>query len=239
MTGRTPWRPKDPLLGVRSPVGERGIPQFLSQVCDEELIEYGDTARGAGYTRGEEVANVVYQVMLDVVRPSPGHVSILDLGCGTGRLVDYAQRTGIAARMDYRGLDLSELAIDTARRKFPHLSFGRADVLEDEAALGDPDYIIMNGLFQWRGPLSRETMRRYWQSLLAVAFRHARLGIAFNAMTSLVEWEREDLFHLPLEEMVAFVSVELSRHFVVRHDYGVYEYTTYVYRDRSTAAVST
>jgi len=31
--------------------------------------------------------------------------------------------------------------------------------------------------------------------------------------------------------MAQYVSQALSRHFVVRHDYGAYEYTTYVYRN--------
>jgi hypothetical protein len=30
--------------------------------------------------------------------------------------------------------------------------------------------------------------------------------------------------------MASFVAERLSRDFVIRHDYGLYEYTTYVYR---------
>jgi hypothetical protein len=30
--------------------------------------------------------------------------------------------------------------------------------------------------------------------------------------------------------MAEHVGRSLSRHFVIRHDYGAYEYTTYVYR---------
>jgi hypothetical protein len=49
-------------------------------------------------------------------------------------------------------------------------------------------------------------------------------------MSKLVDWERDDLFHRPFDTMASFVWKNLSRHFVIRHDYPAYEYTTYVYR---------
>jgi hypothetical protein len=48
-------------------------------------------------------------------------------------------------------------------------------------------------------------------------------------MSKHVDWEREDLFHLPFDTLAAFLKQELSGNFVIRNDYGLYEYTTYVY----------
>ena len=59
----------------------------------------------------------------------------------------------------------------------------------------------------------------------------ARRGLAFNVISKHVDWERDDLFHLPCDALIAFLKAELSRHCVVRHDYGLFEYTTYVYRE--------
>lgn len=36
-------------------------------------------------------------------------------------------------------------------------------------------------------------------------------------------------FHLPIERATDFIASTLSRRFVVRQDYGLYEYTIYVY----------
>ena len=49
-----------------------------------------------------------------------------------------------------------------------------------------------------------------------------------SGMSKQVDWERDDLFHLPCDPLLAFLESELSRHCVVRHDYGLFEYTTYV-----------
>ena len=61
-------------------------------------------------------------------------------------------------------------------------------------------------------------------------FEKARVGIAFNVMSKHVDWERDDLFHLPFDVLAGFLRRELSRHYVFRANYGLYEYTTYVYR---------
>ena len=58
----------------------------------------------------------------------------------------------------------------------------------------------------------------------------ARRGIAFNVMSKHVDWERDDLFHLPFDVLAAFLRAEISRHYQFRADYGLYEYTAYVYR---------
>ncbi len=55
--------------------------------------------------------------------------------------------------------------------------------------------------------------------------------MAFNVMSKHVDWEREDLFHLPFDTLAEFLKKELTRNFVFRNDYGLYEYTTYVYRE--------
>ena len=66
-------------------------------------------------------------------------------------------------------------------------------------------------------------MLRYWQQLVSVAYRHCARGVAFNVMSPVVDWRRDDLFHLPFDTMARFVGGALSRHFVVRHDYGARE----------------
>jgi len=57
-----------------------------------------------------------------------------------------------------------------------------------------------------------------------------RGGVAFNVMSKDVDWEREDLFHLPLNVLSNFLTKEVTRDFIIRYDYGLYEYTTYLYK---------
>ena len=49
-------------------------------------------------------------------------------------------------------------------------------------------------------------------------------------MSTLVDWERADLFHVPFDTLARMLKAHASRDFVIRQDYGLYEYTVYVYR---------
>ena len=203
---------------------------IISAACEEDLIKYGDNFRGVGYTKSPEEAAERYALMLGVVRERHTQVTILDLGCGLGHLLDFIESHGDHRHLRYVGLDISAKYLDAARARHPRHEFILMDVLEDDEQLPIFDYVVLNGVFNYRGPIERGDMLRYWQQLTMTAYRHCRLGMGFNVMSTLVDWERDDLFHLPFDVMAGFVGKHLSRHFVIRHDYQAYEYTTYVYR---------
>ncbi len=207
--------------------------RYISEACEEDLLKYGDSFRGAGYTKSAAEATQRYGLMLGVVREVDEPVTLLDFGCGLGHLLDYLDREQRYRHVQYTGLDLSPKYLQAAKARRPDASFVLLDVLESDQRLADFDYVIMNGVFNFRGHVTEESMLRYWQQLLSVMFKHCRRGMAFNVMSTLVDWQREDLFHLSFDTMARYVSQALSRHFVVRHDYGAYEYTTYVYRSPS------
>jgi SAM-dependent methyltransferase len=211
---------------------------LISEACEEDLLKYGDNFRGVGYTKSEYEASERYALMLEVIRERGAEISLLDLGCGLGHLLDFIQRHTAYQNVRYTGLDLSRRYIDAARKRHPETAFVLMDVLGSDAELGTYDYIILNGLFNYRGSISWDEMLLYWQRLTAVCYAHCTRGIVFNVMSKLVDWERDDLFHLPFDSLAAFVGKHLSRHFIIRHDYRAYEYTTYVYRSPYALDVS-
>lgn len=210
------------------------VQRFISEACEADLLKHGDCFRGAGYTKSAAEAEERYALMLGVIREAAEPVTLLDFGCGLGHLLDHLERSPAHRHVRYCGLDLSPKYLEAARARHPDARFIEMDVLESDADLPDFDYIVMNGVFNFRGQVTEEAMQRYWQQLLSVVFRHCRRGLAFNVMSRLVDWQRDDLFHLSFDAMAQFVGQALSRHFVVRHDYGAREYTTYVYRSPTT-----
>ena len=115
--------------------------------------------------------------------------------------------------------------------KFPGTHFIQMDVLEEGEAPGYFDYIIMNGVFTEKQQLSFDEMWNYVQAMLVKIFPFAGKGLAFNVMSKHVDWERKDLFHLPMDLLASFLAKRISRNFVFRNDYGLYEYTCYVYKE--------
>lgn len=210
----------------------RAVPQdYISAACEDELDVYGDSFRGVGYTKSPEEAQERYALMLEVIRERDTEITFLDLGCGLAHMLDYIERRPDLAYIRYAGRDVSIAYVEAARRRHPEADLDVVDVLRSGASLGTYDYVVMNGLFNWRGDLPVRTMLRYWERMIRAAFAHASRGIAFNVMSTIVDWRREDLFHLSFDALARSVSRNLSRHFIVRHDYEAYEYTTYVYRN--------
>jgi SAM-dependent methyltransferase len=198
--------------------------------CEAMLEEHGDNYLGVGWTKDARYAALRYQIMLDMIRPTNVPVELLDFGCGTSHLYEYIVSRSIR-NINYSGLDLSSKMLEVSRRKHPGVTYYQEDVMDSRVTLPTFDYAVVNGIFTYKGPLSQERMLDYWQALVQRVFGLVRIGLAFNAMSKYVEWERDDLFHLPLETMASLVSQKLSRQFTVRHDYGLHEYTVYVYRE--------
>jgi|SRR5215213_2826487 len=193
------------------------------------LDRYGDSHLGVDWPRAEDV-NKRYRVMLDVIRPAEQTVSLLDFGCGAAHLNEYIREQRLD-HIEYAGLDLSEKFVRLSQSKFPGNRFFCLDLLDENASLPVFDYIVLNGVFTEKRELSFDEMLSYFKRLVARVFEHAKIGIAFNVMSKHVEWERDDLFHLPFDTLAAFLTGELTRNFVFRNDYGLYEYTTYVYHE--------
>lgn len=193
------------------------------------LALFGDSHRGVDWPNAAD-ALARYRVMLEIIRPvSQSQVKLLDFGCGAGHLLEYLRQQG-RQDIDYIGLDMSPKFVELCRQKFPGHQFLCADVLQDECSLPEVDYVIMNGVFTEKRTLPFEEMFDYFREVLRRVYPLARRGIAFNVMSRHVDWERDDLFHLPFDALAAFLRAEISRNYQFRADYGLYEFTAYVYR---------
>jgi SAM-dependent methyltransferase len=195
------------------------------------LARHGDTHLGVDWPNASD-AELRYRVMLEVVQSDRGSgspVGLLDFGCGAGHLLEFMRRRGIPG-INYHGIDLSERFIALCRRKFPDMPFSQIDVLAPDVALGAFDYVIANGVFTEKRDLAFEEMNSNFEAILHKLWSATRQGMAFNLMSTQVEWQRDILFHMPLERLAAFVTREISRHLIIRMDYGLHEYTVYVYR---------
>jgi SAM-dependent methyltransferase len=204
--------------------------QPIVDYYEKHLREYGTSHKGVAWPKAEDV-DLRNQVMLGVCGAYAGPMSILDLGCGFGLFADYLRSESRLGAIDYLGIDLSLPMVEEARRRHPELRFEARDVLADPLAERSIDYVIMNGVLTVKASLSHEEMEEFATALIQSAFRSARRGLAFNVMSEHVDWKREDLFHWPFDRAAGFLRKTCSRHVVFRADYGLHEYTAYVYRE--------
>jgi len=191
------------------------------------LEKHGDSYLGVDWPKLED-ASLRYKIMLDIIKETDTNTTLLDFGCGLSHLYDFIKKNNYS-KIEYNGLDLSEKFIQISKSKYPENKYYFTDILSDNL-IKKFDYIIANGVFTEKRDLDFDEMFDYFKKMLLKLFFLCNNGIAFNVMSKQVDWERDDLFHLPLDLLADFLTKNLSRNFIIRNDYGLYEYTVYVYK---------
>ncbi len=203
----------------------------LAEHYEQCLAKHGTTPQGVDWPNAADLTKR-FHVMLDVLahKPLTPKTSLLDLGCGYGALLDHIHTFHPQSNILYTGLDISGNMIQAALHRLPGQRFLQRDILIDPLPPRSFDYIIMNGLLTEKRDLPWHEMVKFAQRIIKAAFASCREGIAFNVMSYHVDWSHPSLFHWSLDEVAAFLFKHCSRHVVFRNDYGLYEYTAYVYK---------
>ena len=150
-------------------------------------------------------------------------VKLLDLGCGPGLLLDFLAENRLLDRVDYTGVDVLAATIERARSRWPRHRFELRDVRDNPFAIDQFDYCLICGAFTARFTNTYDQMHSLVQATLQAIWPSVTTGLGFNVMSKHVDWERDDLFHWPLDDITAFCKAKLSRHVSLRLDYGLWE----------------
>ncbi len=189
--------------------------------------QHGDSHLGVDWPSLADL-NTRFEVMLDLIKDKQSHATLLDFGCGNGQLIEFLKNQNIV-NIKYSGLDISEKFVRFCQEKYPEHTFLNIDLLADDN-IPSFDYIICNGVFTEKLLLSHNEMFSFLKEMLVKIFSKSNCGIAFNVMSGHVDYERDDLFHLKHDQLVDFIVKNLSRSYVIRNDYGLYEYIVYIYK---------
>lgn len=165
-----------------------------------------------------------FEVMLKIIEDYP--CKVLDFGCGNAMLLDYIIDKKL--QVNYVGLDINKKAIDYCKKKYKEYEFMHMDIEKINLKNKKIDFIIANGVFTVKDSLSQKQMWNFFSKTLIKLFKISKKGVAFNLFSTNVDWKRKDLFHVPLDKLTNFFCKELTRNFVIRNDYGLYEYTVYI-----------
>lgn len=161
---------------------------------------------------------------------SDDNISIHDVGMGLADMYTYIQENFPQKKITYSGSEILIEFVNEASQRFPNLSFYHRDLAEkpfDDCY----DYLLMSGVFHQR----RENTIREWeefaQNLIFNSFQMCKKGIAFNFISPFVDYYQTQVYYSNLPKIVNFINDKLSRFFVIKHNYALYEYTVYVYRE--------
>lgn len=214
------------------------ITHLLKEYHRKVFSEHGATAKGVDWNDEAEVL-VRYDKMLKVIEMDfyngPDVPTVLDVGCGWGGLAKRAREIG--APVAISGIDVVEEMIIHAKSEFPDCSFETADVFAMEE-LEIYDFVVCNAILTQKHDISIVEMERFAKRLVQKMFALCRHGIAFNMMSTRVNYTVGNLYYQNPVELFTWLLNELSPRVVIDHGYsslasGVgkyYDFTVYVYK---------
>ena len=187
------------------------------------LAEHGDTPQAVQYscTQSQERRFEMLAGIGDLQ-----HKRILDFGCGTGQLGHYLKRQDI--NFEYFGTDIVDEFLTLCRNKFPRGNFEEFSFFSKMQF----DYIFISGVFNNK----IENNRAFYEKTLRLLFPICKLGIAFNMMSSYVDYQDPALFYEYPENVFGYIKREITPFVVLRNDYEVkggvvpFDFTVYAYR---------
>jgi SAM-dependent methyltransferase len=210
---------------------EKNSDDILSEVADyysAKLSEHGVTARGVDWNN-EEGQILRFEQLSNVIRHTRGF-SINDLGCGYGALVDYLWKK--YHNFFYTGFDVSGDMIRAAKGRHStsaNIRFVQANIPTEKA-----DYGIASGIFNIKLSQRNDNWINHIGTTLDALDRTSNYGFAFNCLTSYSDPEkmRGDLYYADPCTLFDLCKKRYSRHVALLHDYGLYEFTIIVRKEK-------
>jgi 2-polyprenyl-3-methyl-5-hydroxy-6-metoxy-1,4-benzoquinol methylase len=214
------------------------ITSLLKDYHREVFLEHGATARGVDWNDETEVL-LRYDKMLKVIDMDfyggAEIPTILDVGCGWGGMAKRARDTG--AKVSIFGIDVVEEMIGYANKEFPEHCFKALDVFN----IQEPemcDFVVCNAILTQKHRISIPEMEQFTKRLIKKMFTLCRHGIAFNLMSTRVNYTVDNLYYQNPVEILSWLLTDVSPRVVLDHGYSslvsgkgkYYDFTVYVYK---------
>jgi len=204
------------------------ISKALGRYYSEKFSLHGPSPEGVDWGSDQAMMFLRYDKMLSVADYVAGNKpSLLDVGCGYGGLREYAISKHID--LDYTGIDVAGNMIEWAMVNMSSGNFTHGDIL-DYRFDRDFDYVVCNGILTQKLETAGLQMDQFAAQLIRRMFSLCKIGIAFNVMTTKVNYYSNNLYYRNPAELFSWCLSEISPHIRLDHSYPLYEYTIYLYR---------
>jgi len=196
--------------------------EHIVERYNKRLAIYGDDIRTLA-SGTEERRRIRFDVLYEVGIKEGS--SILDLGCGFGDFYAYLQERGVK-NINYTGYDVNPKLIAIAQEKYPAAQFEVKDIQIDP--FPEFDFIVSTSTFNLK--LESQDNYDFIAEILNICYKHSRIAVAIDFLTSYVDFESAEGFHYSPERIFA-MSKCITKRVCLRHDYPLYEFCIYLYKD--------
>jgi SAM-dependent methyltransferase len=201
----------------------------IAELYTDNVRRYGTASASVGW-KDDPGHRLRFAKLAGVFLGDAGErLSFNDLGCGYGALFAYLDGLAEIEVERYHGYDLSPEMLERARTFVPDR---RASFHAGTNATTEVDYSLVSGTYHVKLDAPDDIWLEHVKQSLLDLFSVSRRGLAFNCLSSYVDWREDHLFYAEPCELFDFCKRRLAPSVVLLHDYPLYEWTIHVRRSR-------
>jgi len=144
--------------------------------------------------------------------------------------LDYMNENFPDLNYEYSGTEILPEYVDNVMSRFPKNRFYLRDVAEIQPE-EKYDYVVMSGVFHQRRETSIRDWKAFSQKLISNAFKMSKIAVGFNFISPFVDFYQTEVYYCNLMKLIHFINDDLSRFFVINHNYALFEFTVFVYQE--------
>lgn len=173
-----------------------------------------------------------FEILSEIARDISSS-KIIDIGCGLAHFLEFLNNHK-QFKGEFLGLDfVKDFISDNKKRYKDHngVNFQAFDITSDELPKGY-DYILISGIFNNKTTDNESFLK----NTISKSFKAAEKGVAFNAMSTYVDYMDSELYYADPSIIFEFCKNNLTKKVTLRHDYLVkensipFEFTMYLYK---------
>lgn len=157
-------------------------------------------------------------------------ISVHEVGMGIADMNQYILDHNPNKNIVYSGTEILEEYVDEAKKRFPLNSFYHRDIAESSFK-DSYDFMLLSGVFHQRRESTIKDWEKFSQNILKNSFEMCNKGIAFNFISPFVDFYQTQVYYANLPKLLNFINDDLSRFFEIKHNYALFEFTIYVYKE--------
>ena len=209
------------------------IPKTLTgirELYSSNLAAHGLNSKSVGW-KDEASQLLRFDRLARVIDEDDGAAAgfaVNDWGCGYGAMFRYLDQCFGVRMCGYTGYDISPEMLAAAAAAIPS---PRVRLVLGADATEEADYSFVSGTFNVKLEAADADWDRYVKEQLTRLYARSRRGLAFNLLTSHVDWRQDNLFYANPGEFLDFCKRSLSRYVTLIHDSALYEWTMLVHRE--------
>lgn len=154
---------------------------------------------------------------------------MLDFGCGLAHLCEYLAARDISC--EYVGVDIVPDFIESNRLAFPGRRFELVKEIKD--IHGQFDIVLSSGVFNLKYIDDIFANEVYVKDQLKQLYALADDVLVVDFMTSHVDFQQMDAFHVDPSAMMDFIANNITRRVALNHSYMPFEFCIAAFKSNS------